>query len=130
VQYVWRHLPLNDVHPHAQAAAEASEAAAKQGKFWEMYEQLLTHQDELEPEDLLRYGQQLGLDVDRFAADLERHVGSGRIAEDVDGADLSGVTGTPTFFINGRRYYGAYDIDTLTRAVRAARARAVVRDLG
>ncbi len=70
---------------------------------------------------------ELGLDVDRLTDDLERHVGAARIAEDVDGADLSSVTGTPTFFINGRRHYGAYDIRTLTKAVRAARLRASIR---
>ena len=126
LRYVWRHLPLNDVHPHTQLAAEAAEAAAEQGAFWEMYELLLTHQDALTEADLLAYAEELGLDIERFAADLERHSGAARIAEDVDGADLSSVSGTPTFFINGRRHYGAYDVDTLSRAVRAARARAAV----
>ncbi|MBV8064631.1 MAG: Na+/H+ antiporter NhaA [Actinobacteria bacterium] len=127
VRYVWRHLPLNDVHANAQEAAEASESAAKQGKFWEMHDLLLTHQDDLAPEDLVGYGQALGLDAVRFREDLEHHEGSSRIAEDVDSADLSNVSGTPTFFINGRRHYGAYDIDTLKRAVRGARARVAVR---
>jgi Na+/H+ antiporter NhaA len=126
LRYVWRHLPLNDVHPHTQLAAEAAEAAAEQGSFWEMYELLLTNQDALTEADLVAYAEQLGLDLERFTADLEHHIGAGRIAEDVDGADLSSVSGTPTFFINGRRHYGAYDIDTLSRAVRAARARAAV----
>ena len=124
VRYVWRHLPLNDVHANAQLAAEASEAAAAQGKFWEMYDLLLANQDHLSSGDLVGYAEQLGIDVDRFSDDLEDHVGAGRVAEDVDGADLSAVSGTPTFFINGRRHYGAYDIETLTRAVRGARARA------
>jgi Na+/H+ antiporter NhaA len=126
LRYVWRHLPLNDVHLHTQMAAEAAEAAAEQGAFWEMYDLLLTGQSALEETDLIARAEQLGLDVERFRDDLEHHVGAGRIAEDVDGADLSGVSGTPTFFINGRRHYGAYDIDTLTRAVRAARARAAI----
>jgi Na+/H+ antiporter NhaA len=126
VQYVWRHLPLNDVHPNAQLAAEAAEAAGEQGSFWEMHDVLLTHQDALTATDLIRYAGELGLDTDRFADDLDRHVGAARVAEDVDGADLSSVTGTPTFFINGRRHYGAYDIDTLRRAVHAARARAAL----
>ncbi|HEY8407740.1 MAG TPA: Na+/H+ antiporter NhaA [Gaiellaceae bacterium] len=126
LRYVWRHLPLTDVHPHTQQAAEASEAAAKQGKFWEMHDLLLERQDELEPDDLVRYADELGLDVDRFVADVERHVGGGRIADDVDSAEQSGVAGTPTFFINGRRHWGAYDVDGLTRAVREARARARV----
>jgi protein-disulfide isomerase len=124
VRYVWRHLPLNDVHANAQLAAEASEAAAAQGKFWEMYDLLLANQDHLSAADLVGYAEQLGIDVDRFSGDLEEHVGAARVAEDVDGADLSAVSGTPTFFINGRRHYGAYDIETLTRAVRGARARA------
>jgi glutaredoxin len=126
VQYVWRHLPLTDVHPRAQAAAEAAEAAAEQGKFWEMHDQLLTHQDALRLDDLARYAEEVGVDVERFEEDLRRHAGSARIEEDVDSADLSGVSGTPTFFINGRRHYGAYDIETLSNAVRAARARAAI----
>ena len=72
------------------------------------------------------YARELGLDVDRFVDDLEQHAGAARVAEDVDGADLSNVSGTPTFFINGRRHYGAYDIETLTQVVRVARARAAV----
>jgi protein-disulfide isomerase len=124
VRYVWRHLPLVDVHPRAQIAAEAAEAAADQDAFWEMHDLLLTHQDALRPDDLMRYAAQLGLDVDRFTNDLGEHVGAARIAEDVDSADLSGVSGTPTFFINSRRHYGAYDIATLSAAVRAAGAQA------
>jgi len=126
VRYVWRHLPLNDVHPNAQLAAEAAEAAADQGAFWEMHDLLLRHQDELRIPDLVRYAEELGLDVERFRDDIRRQAAAARIAEDVDSADLSGVSGTPTFFINGRRHYGAYDIDTLSTAVRAARARAAV----
>jgi Na+/H+ antiporter NhaA len=124
VRYVWRHLPLNDVHPHAQLAAEASEAAAAQDKFWEMNDLLLTHQDALEFGDLVGYARELGLDVDRFAEELRRREYAARVAEDVASADESGVSGTPTFFINGRRHYGVYDIDTLTEAVGAAKRRA------
>ncbi|HZO96707.1 MAG TPA: Na+/H+ antiporter NhaA [Gaiellaceae bacterium] len=126
LRYVWRHLPLNDVHPHAQLAAEAAEAAGAQGGFWPMYDLLLTHQGALDRTDLLGYAGELGLDLGRFAEDLDAHAGAARIAEDVDGADLSGVSGTPTFFVNGRRHYGAYDVAALSRAVRAARARAAV----
>jgi Na+/H+ antiporter NhaA len=124
VRYVWRHLPLNDVHPSAQLAAEASEAAAAQGKFWEMYDTLLAHQDELAPRDLTRYADELQLDVERFSDELRQREYASRISEDVAGADESGISGTPTFFINGRRHYGVYDIDTLTEAVRAAKTRA------
>jgi Na+/H+ antiporter NhaA/predicted DsbA family dithiol-disulfide isomerase len=126
VSYVWRHLPLNDVHQSAQIAAEASEAAAEQGAFWGMHDLLLDHQRSLKLPDLIGYAAQLGLDTERFEDDLRRHTGGARIAEDVDSADLSGVSGTPTFFVNGRRHQGAYDIENLTSAVRAARARAAV----
>ena len=126
VRYVWRHLPLSDVHPHAELAAEAAEAAAEQGAFWEMHDLLLDHQDALEAGDLVGYARELGLDVDRFSDALEKHAGAGHVAENVDGADLSTVSGTPTFFVNGRRHYGAYDIDSLTTAVRVARARAAI----
>ncbi|MET9109621.1 Na+/H+ antiporter NhaA [Streptomyces zhihengii] len=126
VRYVWRHLPLTDVHPNAQLAAEAAEAAARQDRFWDMHDLLLTRQDALTGPDLLRYAQQIGLDVERFRQELEQHRGARQVAEDVDSADLSGVSGTPTFFINGRRHHGAYDIAALTKAVRAARQRALV----
>jgi Na+/H+ antiporter NhaA len=125
VRYVWRHLPLNDVHPRAQLAAEATEAAADQGAFWELHDLLLDHQDALRPDELVGYARELGLDIDRFTDDLRTHSGAARVAEDIDSADLSGVSGTPTFFINGQRHYGAYDIGTLSAAVRAAGARAV-----
>jgi Na+/H+ antiporter NhaA len=124
LRYVWRHLPLNDVHSGAQLSAEAAEAAATQGKFWELYDALLAHQDRLTPSDLRRYAEQLDLDVERFWEDLRHHEYAPRVAEDVASADASGVSGTPTFFINGRRHHGAYDIGTLTSAIRSIRARA------
>jgi Na+/H+ antiporter NhaA len=120
LRYVWRHLPLTDVHPHAQLAAEAAEAAGAQGSFWEMHDTLLAHQDELRPFDLGQNAEQLGLDVERFWDELRRHVHAPRVAEDVASADASGVTGTPTFFINSRRHQGRYDVDALTEAVTAA----------
>jgi Na+/H+ antiporter NhaA len=126
VRYVWRHLPLSDVHPNAQIAAEAAEAAAQQGAFWEMHDLLLEHQSDLQPRDLIGYAEELGLDLERFREDLRRGTGAPRIEEDVDSADRSGVTGTPTFFINGRRHAGAYDVETLSAAVRAAGARSLV----
>ncbi len=124
VRYVWRHLPLNDVHPGAQLAAEATEAAAAQGQFWQLHDILLDHQGELRPEDLRGYAKQLGLDAQRMEHELRRRQHAARVGEDVASADESGVSGTPTFFINGRRHYGAYDIQTLTDAARAARGRA------
>ncbi len=124
LRYVWRHLPLNDVHPNAQLAAEATEAAAAQGAFWKLYGALLAHQGTLTPLELRRHTEDLHLDVERVWEELRHHEHAPRVAEDVASADASGVSGTPTFFINGRRHHGAYDIDTLTAAVRAARRRA------
>jgi Na+/H+ antiporter NhaA len=126
LRYVFRHLPLTDVHPRAQLAAEAAEAAAAQGAFWEMHDRLLANPDALAPPDLVRHASELGLDVDRFTDDLRHRRHAPRVALDVQSADASGVSGTPTFFVNGRRHQGVYDVDTLTRAVRAA-ARAAER---
>src|SRR3954469_22195076 len=125
LRYVWRHLPLSDVHPHAQLAAEAAEAAAGQGAFWAMHDTLISHQDALRPSDLRRYAVELGLDANRFWDELGRHVYRQRVGDDVASADAGGVAGTPSFFVNGRRHDGAYDIATLSATVRAARARAV-----
>lgn len=126
LRYVWRHLPLNDVHPHAQLAAEAAEAAAEQGRFWEMHDTLLAHDGELTLRAMLADAETLDLDRERFRADLRKRRGAARIAEDVESADLSGVSGTPTFFINGHRHQGAYDIATLSQEVRLAGARAAL----
>jgi protein-disulfide isomerase len=126
IRYVWRHLPLRDVHPHAQFAAEASEAAARQGAFWALHDLLLDHQGALLTSDLVGYAEQLGLDVARFTNDLHRHAGAARVAQDVDSADHSRVSGTPTFFLNGQRHHGAYDIETLSNAVRLARAKVAI----
>ena len=126
VRYVWRHLPLSDVHPNAELAAEAAEAAAAQGAFWKMHDLLLDHQGDLRPLDLHAYAEQLDLNLDRYREDLRHHAHAPRVEEDVDSADISGVTGTPTFFVNERRHEGAYDIDTLSAAVRAARARSAI----
>ena len=127
LRYAWRHLPLNDVHPQAQLAAEASEAAATQGAFWPMHDLLLEHQDQLAYDHLIDYARRLGLDIDRFATDLQTHRWSDRVAADVESADLSGVSGTPTFFINGQRQPAPYDTVTLSRAVRNVRSPAPVR---
>jgi protein-disulfide isomerase len=123
LRYVWRHLPLNDVHTNAQRAAEAAEAAGAQGRFWDMHDRLLADQDELTVVDLTRHAEQLGLDVDRFWDELRRREHAPRVDRDVASADASGVVGTPTFFINGRRHRGAYDAESLSAAVEAARAR-------
>ncbi|GAA1477588.1 hypothetical protein GCM10009623_20340 [Nocardioides aestuarii] len=117
LRYVFRHTPLVDVHPHAQLAAEAAEAAGAQGRFWEMHDRLFAHQDALSGADLLDHAAALGLDVSRFTRDL----GSGRfrrhVEHDLESAGASGVAGTPTFFVNGRRHSGPTDATTLARAL-------------
>jgi Na+/H+ antiporter NhaA len=127
VRYAWRHLPLSDVHLNAQIAAEASEAAAAQGAFWPMHDKLVSHPDALDADDLIGYAREVGIDVERFWDELRRREYAERVADDVASADTSDVAGTPTFFINGRRHQGAYDIDTLTEAVRRARSMALLR---
>lgn len=124
LRYVFRHLPLEEVHEHAQLAAEAAEAAGAQGRFWEMHDLLFSHQEALEPDDLVAYARGLELDVDKFAEKLSKRKYAPRVAQDVDSADRSGVTGTPTFFANGRRHHGAFDLRSLTATVRAALAQA------
>ncbi|HEX4222951.1 MAG TPA: Na+/H+ antiporter NhaA [Pseudonocardiaceae bacterium] len=124
IRYVWRHLPLNDVHPQAQLAAEAAEAAAEQGMFWPMHDLMLRNQPNLRFADLIGYAESLAMDVDRFRDDLLRHRYAARIAQDVDSADLSGVAGTPTFFVNDRRHEGAPDLATLNHVIAGARDRA------
>ncbi len=126
LRFVFRNLPLTDVHPHAQLAAEAAESAGVQGKFWEMHDLLMDHQGALTARDLAGYAEQLGLDTGKFRNDLFRHTQAYRIAEDVDSADLATVSGTPTFFINGNRYYGTPEVQSLLDAVHAAKARAVL----
>ena len=124
-RYVWRHLPLTDVHPHAQAAAEASEAAAAQGAFWEMHDLLLDRQTDFASLDVAELARRLGLDVERFTADLDSGRFAARVARHVESADLSGVAGTPTFFVNGQRHEGPYDLagpDRGGRGGAAARA--------
>lgn len=123
IRYVWRHLPLDDVHPQARLAAEAAEAAADQGAFWPMRDLLLAHQDELSRTDLIGFAGLLGLDVDRFTAQLDDGVHQARIDRDVESAELSGVSGTPTFFVNGQRLYDRYDAETMTAAITAERQR-------
>lgn len=123
VRYVWRHLPLVEVHPHAWLAARAAEAAGRQGRFWEMHDRLLVRQDELLRPDLLEHAEQLGLDVERFDADLDSDEVCRRVRRDLESAEDSDVSGTPTFFVNGRRHYGGYDLDSIRESVREARQR-------
>jgi protein-disulfide isomerase len=127
LRFVSRHLPLPDVHPNAALAAVAAEAAGAQGKFWEMHDLLFERQDHLLLADFVRYAGELGLDVAVFEADLNDMRFADRVAEDVAGAEVAGVAGTPTFFVNGRRYAGAYDLDSLDAAVRDAGREATSR---
>src|SRR5690606_6372206 len=113
LRYVFRHLPLTEVHSHAELAAQAAEAAGAQGRFWEMHDLLFEHQDQLEFEDLVGYAAQIGLDVERFTRDLTERVHEERVHEDAASAEASGARGTPTFFIGTRRHVGPYDADTL-----------------
>ncbi len=117
VRYVFRHFPIRTSHPHAQLAAEAAEAAGAQGKFWEMQEYLLEHQGALDETHLIQYAAELSLDVERFRQELNDHVYSERVREDFLGGVRSGVNGTPTFFINGQRYDGAWDFESLIEAI-------------
>lgn len=120
LRYVFRHLPLVDVHPHAELAAEASEAAASQNRFWQMHDLLYAHQGELDIEDLIGYAGHLDLDVDRFVADVQAGRHAARIRQDAASADASGAHGTPTFFIGNRRHVGPYDAVTLASELRDA----------
>jgi protein-disulfide isomerase len=124
VRLVWRHLPLGDLHPHAQLAAEAAEAAAAQGAFWAMHDLLLTHQQALAYADLLRYAERLGLDSASVRTELDSHTHTARVGRDLASAHASGVAGTPTFFINGKRHEGATDVASLDAAARQVRAHA------
>jgi len=127
LRFVWRHLPITEVHPHAQQAAEASEAAAAQGAFWELHDLMLGNQEHLSLNELAEFADQLGIDGRRLRSEVIADVYTGRVSEDLMSADLSGASGTPTFFINGRRHYGAYDVASLQAAVAEARDRAVSR---
>ncbi|MGE3289090.1 MAG: Na+/H+ antiporter NhaA [Pseudonocardia sp.] len=117
LRYVFRHLPLVDPHPHAELAAEAAEAAAAQGRFWEMHDLLFHHQDRLRAADLLAHAEAVGLDVERFARDLGSGLHAARVREDAASAEASGVEGTPTFFINGVRHTGPTDTASLAAAL-------------
>jgi Na+/H+ antiporter NhaA len=120
LRFVFRHLPLTDVHPNAALAAEATEAANAQGKFWEMHDMLFANQDALLFADLTRHATDLGLDVARFERDLREGRYGARVAQDVESADSSGVVGTPTLFINDVIYRGPRDVESLEAAVARA----------
>jgi protein-disulfide isomerase len=108
LRFVFRNFPLAEAHPHARLAAQAAEAAAAQGKFWEMHDLLFEHQDALEVEDITGYAKSLGLDTVQFGRDLKDGSYAKRVRDDFRSGVRSGVNGTPTFFINGSRYEGSW----------------------
>jgi protein-disulfide isomerase len=118
--FVFRSFPLTRIHPHAEAAAEAAEAAAAQGHYWEMHDMLFDNQRALEDEDLRRYASELGLDMARFDRELAEHAHVHRVNEDVRSGLKSGVQGTPTFFADGLRHDGPNDLATLRAALEEA----------
>ena len=120
LRFIYRHFPLTNVHPHAESAAEAAEAAGAQGRFWEMHDRLFEHQDALEDEDLVGHADALGLDVERFVEELADGVHAPRVRQDFLSGVRSGVNGTPSFYINGVRYNGQYDLASLLAALEAA----------
>jgi protein-disulfide isomerase len=115
--FAFRHFPLRDIHPDAQRAAEASEAAAAQGAFWPMHDRLYESRGRLGAADLAVHAGELGLDLGRFASELEEAAHAARVQRDVDSGEASGVTGTPTFFVNGRLHAGAFDSGSLIAAL-------------
>jgi protein-disulfide isomerase len=117
LRFVFRNFPLGEMHPHAEHAAEAAEAVGAQGKFWEMHDLLYENQSALEDEDLLRYAKSLKLDLKRFAKEMEDHTYVDRVRADFSTGVRSGVNGTPTFFINGTRHDGSFDLESLLAAI-------------
>jgi protein-disulfide isomerase len=120
LRFVFRNFPITTSHPHAERAAEAAEAAAAQGRFWEMHDLLYENQKRLRDQDLRAYAERLGLDVEPFDRDLAEHVHVARIHEDFMSGVRSGVNGTPTFYVNGVRHDDSYDVDTLLAAIERA----------
>ncbi len=117
LQLVYRYFPLSDIHPHAEQAAEAAEAASVQGRFWEMHDVLFANQEALDLRSLAGYADFLELDRERFRSDLARHTLKDRVGRDVQSGTESGVTGTPTFFVNGRRHREKFNLPRLTEEI-------------
>jgi NhaA family Na+:H+ antiporter len=116
-ELAFRHFPLRDIHPHAHAASLAAEAAARQGQFWEMHDMLFRGQGQLEAADLIRKAGRLGLDIDRFTADRVDPAVAARVERDVMSGEASGVDGTPSLFIDGMRFRGPRDAESLAGAL-------------
>jgi protein-disulfide isomerase len=123
VRFVFRNFPLSTIHPHAEGAAEAAEAAGTQGRFWAMHDVLFENQDALGGKDLVGYASALNLDESSFVEDLTEHAHAARVEDDFEGGVRSGVNGTPTFFINEERHDGPFDLDSLLWAIEVANAR-------
>lgn len=121
LRFAYRHFPVTTIHPLAFQAAEAAEAAATEGRFWEMHDTLFENQDRLGFHDLVAYARALGLDLDAFVGELQHHVHAPRVREDFMSGVRSGVNGTPTFFINDVRHNGGWDADSLLVALDASR---------
>jgi protein-disulfide isomerase len=117
LRFVFRHFPLTEIHPHARAASAAAEAAAQQTDFWTMHEYLFEHQQAFDDADLKRYAVELGLDSERFAHDRTSSEVEKRIERDLASGERSGVPGTPTFYVNGIRHEGSYDLESLRAAI-------------
>ncbi len=120
LRFVFRNFPLVEIHPHALQAALAAEAAAEQGKFWEMHDYIFHHQHTLEDADLARFAEAVGLEMQQFARAMTEERYLARIEEDMESGERSGVQGTPTFFINGVLYLGSWEQDALLPALEAA----------
>jgi formate-nitrite transporter family protein len=118
--FAFRHFPLREIHPAAELAAEASEAAAAQGAFWQMHDRLYESRGALGREDLIGYARELGLDVDRVAQELDSGAHVERVQRDLDGGLASGITGTPAFFVGGRLHRGSFDASSLITALEAS----------
>ena len=120
IRFVFRHFPLEEVHPNALQAAEAAESAGAQGKFWEMHDLLFDKQQHLKPNHLRSYAEQLDLDMPRFIAEMDDEIYRQRVREHIAGGQASGVRATPTFFINGKLFDVSYGVHTLADACGAA----------
>lgn len=114
LEFVFRNFPLTEVHPHAQQAALAAEAAASQHKFWEMHDALYEHQDQLDAQHLIGFARQLGLDIEKFNQDMQSPATAGKVESDFESGVRSGVNGTPSFFLNGQKFDGAWQGQGLT----------------
>ena len=118
LRFIFRNFPITQIHPHAQHAAEAAEAAAAQNKFWEMHDYLYEHQQALDDNHLEKYASRLGLDITQFNHDMVSHAYAQRVREDFLSGVRGGVNGTPTFYINGIRYNGSWNLETLLKTLR------------